>query len=175
VALIRVGDKLIDRNRIDRAIDRILDERRKGRSQQEVAEKFKIDRSFISRLENLGEVRKGGTIAVIGFPIGNKEELHQVCQEEGVDFTLLLTEKERWAYVEERSGIELVNEIMQLIRRVRTYDTVIVLGSDKRVEMIQALLDTDVVSEPIGHSPLRQDVYYEPEKLRALIRALQGR
>ncbi len=175
MALIRVGDKLIDRNRIDRAIDRILDERRKGRSQQEVAEKFKIDRSFISRLENLGEVRKGGTIAVIGFPIGNKEELHQVCQEEGVDFTLLLTEKERWAYVEERSGIELVNEIMQLIRRVRTYDTVIVLGSDKRVEMIQALLDTDVVSEPIGHSPLRQDVYYEPEKLRALIRALQGR
>jgi len=175
VALIRVGDKLIDRNRIDRAIDRILDERRRGRSQQEVAEKFKIDRSFISRLENLGEIRKGGTIAVVGFPIGNKEELYRVCQEEGVDFTLLLTEKERWAFVEERSGIELVNEIMELIRRVRAYDTVIVLGSDKRVEMIQALLGNDVVSEPIGHSPLREDVYYEPEKLRALIRALQGR
>lgn len=175
MALIRVGDKLIDRNRIDRAIDRILDERRRGRSQQEVAEKFKIDRSFISRLENLGEIRKGGTIAVVGFPIGNKEELYRVCQEEGVDFTLLLTEKERWAFVEERSGIELVNEIMELIRRVRAYDTVIVLGSDKRVEMIQALLGNDVVSEPIGHSPLREDVYYEPEKLRALIRALQGR
>lgn len=55
--LLRIGDKLINRNKIDRVVDRILHLRTQGLSQQEVAAQVGIDRSVISRLEHMGEVR----------------------------------------------------------------------------------------------------------------------
>ena len=73
--LVRIGSKLISRSRIIRRLDEILQMRVSGKSQQETAEALGVDRSFISRLEALGEVRKGGRVALIGFPIENKAEL----------------------------------------------------------------------------------------------------
>ena len=68
VDLLRIGEKLISTSRIHRTVDQILELRSQGQSQQEVAEQIGVDRTFISRLEGLGEVRKGGRVAVIGFP-----------------------------------------------------------------------------------------------------------
>ena len=110
--LIRVGDKVIDRDRIDRTIDKLLDMRRNGVSQAEAAAAVGIDRPFVSRLENLGEIRKGRRVALIGFPIGNKEDIERLAKKAGVDFVWLMNDVERWAYVEERSGIELLNDVV---------------------------------------------------------------
>jgi hypothetical protein len=66
---IRIGDKTVDADKVHRLIDEMLDMRVRGLSQQEVAEHFHIDRTFISRLENLGEIKKGGSLALIGFPV----------------------------------------------------------------------------------------------------------
>ncbi|MGI6235855.1 MAG: transcriptional regulator, partial [Christensenellales bacterium] len=128
--LIRIGDKLISLSRIESIVQEMLDLRQQGVSQAEVAKKFNTDRTFLSRLEGIGEVRKGRTIALVGFPVKNIEELKQVALQEGVDFSLIMTDRERWDFVYEKSGIELLNEVMGLIYQVRQYEVVIMLGSD---------------------------------------------
>ncbi|MEW6724284.1 MAG: helix-turn-helix transcriptional regulator [Bacillota bacterium] len=173
--LLRIGEKMISRERIHKAIDRILELRERGLSQQEVANKVKIDRTFISRLEGLGEIRKGGPIAVIGFPLANCAELEEVAQEEGVDYILLMNDEQRWGFVTERSGIELFNEVMAIIARLRDFSTIILLGSDKRVHLFEALLDAEVVSITLGESPIIGDRHFDPEELRQIIRSFKNK
>jgi transcriptional regulator len=73
VDLIRIGEKIISRRRIDQYVSRMLELRAKGLSQAEVAGRLGVDRTLVSRLESLGEVRKGKRIAVVGFPIQKKK------------------------------------------------------------------------------------------------------
>jgi len=169
----RIGEKLISISKLHSIIEKILDLRCKGLSQQEVADMLNIHRSFISRLECLGEVRKGKRIAIVGFPIKNRDELMKVVHEEGIEFSLLLTEEERWEYVEQKSGIELFNSIMGLITKIRTYDLVIIIASDKRIKVIEALLDKEVIPVEIGKSPLQEDKYVDPEMVRSIIREVK--
>lgn len=70
--LVRIGDKVIDRARLHRLIDQALDLRAGGASQQEVADRLGTDRTFVSRLETLGELRRGRRIGLVGFPVANK-------------------------------------------------------------------------------------------------------
>lgn len=171
--LIRIGDKLISLSKIETLIKEMLDLRQQGISQAEVAKKFGTDRTFLSRLEGLGEIRKGRTMALIGFPIKNIDEIKKLSYQEGIDFVLLMTDKERWDFVYEKSGIELLNEVMRLIYQVRQYDIVIMLGSDQRLRLFKALLDNEVVTIDIGKSPITQDIYVDPDNLRSIIRKLK--
>ena len=84
--LIRIGEKLINRNKIEQKIDSMLDMRVQGFSQTEVAKVYATDRAFVSRLESLGEIRKGGKVAIVAFPISNAEEILQLANKEGIDF-----------------------------------------------------------------------------------------
>lgn len=173
--LIRIGDKIVNKQKIFDAIERMLTMRQHGLSQQETANQLGIDRTVISRLETLGEIRKGGQIALVGFPIRNREEIDAVAQEEGIDFILLFTENERWQFVQEKSGVELFNEIMQIIARLRTYDIVIFIGSNMRIKLIEALLDKEIIGIQIGESPIAEDKYFNPLDLRTIIRRIKLR
>ncbi|MBS3873244.1 MAG: transcriptional regulator [Firmicutes bacterium] len=170
---IRIGDKLVSREKIMRMVDKVLERRASGLSQQEVAGDLGLDRSFISRLETLGELRKGGKISLIGFPVGNKDELTLVAEEYGVDHVYLLTEAERWALIRERSGAELLNEIMGLLGALRAFDTVILIGSDMRIKLAEALVDKQIIPIYIGASPIREDKYVDPSELRAVLAGLR--
>lgn len=172
--LIRIGEKVLSRQKLQDAIDRILEMRARGLSQQEVADRVGVDRTFVSRLEALGEVRKGRSIAIVGFPVENRAELEQVAREEGVDYTLLLTDRERWEFLEKKTGVELFNEIMSIIYAVRAHDVVILLGSDRRVSLMKGLVDKEALVVPIGTSPMTRGATVDPEKLRALIRAVKA-
>jgi len=173
---VRIGDKIVSREKINEAIDHILASRAKGMSQAEVAGEMGLDRTFISRLETLGELRKGGSMALIGFPIANCDEVRRIAAEEGVEFTLVMTDAERWSFARDRSGVDLLNDLMSLIGSVRKYDKVILIGSDKRLEIMRGLLDkeTEVATIVIGRSPMSGDVTVNPEQLRAIIRNLRG-
>lgn len=171
--LLRIGEKVIDRQRIVHTLDRILELRSQGFSQQEAAYAVGIDRTFISRLETIGEVRKGRRLALIGFPVLNGTELAQIASQEGVDYWLLLSEQERWRFVQERSGAELCNTLMDMAAGLRQYDIVILIASTKRIRLLQALLTNEVVSIPLGESPLEEDKYVNPEEIRAAIRQLR--
>jgi transcriptional regulator with XRE-family HTH domain len=173
--LIRIGDKIINKKKIHDAIDGMIVLRQQGYSQQEVANRLGIDRTVISRLETLGEVRKGGQIALVGFPISNRSELSEVAKEEGVDFVLLLTEEERWRFVDAKSGAELFNEVMRIVAQLRTYDTLIFIGSNMRIKLMEALLDKEVIGIQVGESPIAEDKYYDPTELRKIIQHLKAR
>lgn len=170
--LLRIGDKIISRQQIDRWITRILDLRGQGHSQQEVAQKLKIDRTFISRLESLGELRKGKGIAVIGFPVANGSELEALCRQYGVDWHLFLSEQERLNFVKNKSGLDLFNQVMDTLASIRNYDTVIVLGSNKRVQGMEALLDRDVIPIELGESPLTSDVMADIQRVESILKTL---
>jgi len=173
VNFLRVGDKVLDPERIHRTVDLILKLRQEGLSQQEVAERLGVDRTLVSRLEGLGEVRKGPRLAVVGFPVANGAELAEAARTEGVDFVLLMSEEERWRYVKEKSGAELINEFMALVFQLESYDAVIFLGSDMRIKMVEAILGSRLVGWEIGASPIKEDRWVNPEQLRRLIRQLR--
>lgn len=172
--VIRVGEKLVSRGKINRMIDRILSMRSAGKSQQEVANQLGIDRTFISRLEAIGEVSKGKRIALVGFPVLNKDELIEVARSEGVDYTLLLTDDERWNFLD-KSGVELFNQIMEFLFHFRECDTVIFIGSDLRVNLAESILGPDaVIGVCIGASPIKGNVYVDPERIRKLVRSVRA-
>lgn len=171
----RIGDKIISRQQIDRWITRILDLRFQGHSQQEVAQKLKVDRTFVSRLESLGELRRGEGIAVIGFPVANGKELEALCLRYGVDWSFFLSEQERLDFVKEQSGLELFNGVMDILAVIRNYSTVIVMGSNKRVQGVEALLDRDVIPVELGASPLTEDVAVNLDDFELILKTLCGK
>ncbi|MDK2820589.1 MAG: hypothetical protein PWP31_554 [Clostridia bacterium] len=170
--LIRIGDKLISLRKINLKLETIFGLRCQGFSQQEVARQVGVDRSFVSRLETLGEIRRGRRIAVIGFPVANKQEIEQLLRKEGVEFIFLLTDAERWDFVRHKSGLELLNWLMEMVAKIREYDIVIVMGSDYRIKISEALLGREVIGFTLGSSPLKEDQEINKEKLRSLVRRL---
>jgi transcriptional regulator with XRE-family HTH domain len=172
--LIRLGEKIISRDKIDRAVDEILSLRVKGISQTEVAARVGVDRTLDSRLESLGEVRKGGRLAVVGFSVLNKEEVREALEEEGVDHIFLMTEKERWDFLKDKSGLTLFDTLMDTIAMLHSFDQIIMIGSNKRIKIVEAALDKEVVGFEIGESPIQEDKYVEIEKIIELVRLIKG-
>ncbi|MBO8169755.1 MAG: helix-turn-helix domain-containing protein [Thermoanaerobacteraceae bacterium] len=170
--ILRIGDKVISQKKIERTLDRIFELRAAGLSQAETAKRLGLDRSFISRLEGIGEIRKGRRIAVIGFPIKNKKEIETVLNKQGVDFCLLFTEKERWDFINQ-NGLVIFNYVMELITRLKEYDLVVVLGSNYRIDLVSTVLGQEVVGVEIGKSPIEEDIYISPEKISRLIKSLK--
>ena len=166
--LIRVGDKVINKNKIFRMIDKILDLRNKGFSQADTAKELSLERTFISRLESIGEVHKGGRIAIVGFPVANAEEIENIALEEGVEYIFLLSEAERWSFVR-RDGLDIFNKVMQIIVNLKEFDLVIFLGSDMRIDLADTLLEGKVVGIEIGTSPITEDKYINPAMIRDMI------
>ncbi|MCY0900214.1 MAG: transcriptional regulator [Firmicutes bacterium] len=172
--LIRIGEKLISLQKINNMVEEILRARSHGFSQAEVAQQFGLDRAFVSRLETLGELRRGRSIAVIGFPVANKEAVYRICQRRGVDFAWVMTDAERRAFAESRTGVELINEIFQLAQKVRSYDTVILMASNARVRLLSALLDVRAVIPMIlGETPLNRDVTVDVNVLESIIKEVE--
>lgn len=172
--LLRIGDKVISRQKIDKAIDEIIELRTLGLSQADVGEKMNIERTFISRLEGLGEIRKGQSIAAVGFPIKNKQEVEKALKEYGVEYYLLMSEDERNEFVNQGNGKHLINYMMELINKFRGYDTVIVMASDYRNKMIKDLVDNQIIEIDIGKSPLKEDVAVNVDQLVSILKILKG-
>ncbi len=169
----RIGDKLVDRDRVVKIVDEVLSLRQSGLSQQEVAARLGTDRTLVSRLETLGEIRKGGRIAVIGIPVANKDELLAVTAEMGVDFAFILDEKERWAFLEGKTGLELFSEAAGFLEKVYGHDVVVLLGYNRPARVLEALLERQSI---IFHLPQVEgrDAYFDPAALAALLGQVKG-
>lgn len=170
----RVQDKIISWQKIERTLQKALQLRSRGFSQQEVADRLQIDRTFISRLETIGEIRKGQSIAFIGFPIANKDEIQTLLEKAGVEFIMIMSEQERLDFVNFRSGKELMNEMMDLIAQVRAYTTVILVGSDERLRLLEGILDAQIIAIEIGESPITEDKWLEPTLLQKALRSVKN-
>ncbi len=167
--IIRIGEKVLYREKLEREISKILKLRTEGLTQGEVARKLGIERTFVSRLESLGEIRKGRKIALVGFPIKNKMEILKKAREVGIDFTLILTQQERINFIKDRTKTNLFNEIISIISNLIDYDLIVFLGSDKRVEVVEKLFSIQVVGVEIGKSPITEDKYVDPETIMEIL------
>lgn len=168
----RIGEKLISLDKIDGIIRRIIKMRSEGQSQQEVANKLKLDRTFISRLENIGSVRRGGRIGLLSFPVSNKDELLALADRYGIEHHLILSNQERWKLVEQNSGMIFFNQVMSLIERFRQCDTVLVFCSAKWNDLAEVLLDNQVLAREIAPTPVRGDVYVDPAEVEKILKNL---
>ncbi len=162
----RIGDKLISLDRAVRMAERALELREKGYSQQEAANRLQLDRSFVSRLESIGEIRKGRRVAVIGFPLANTGELTAVCQERGLDFIFLMNNRERWEMVSDATALDFFNRMLELLARLREFDTLVMITSEKWHQLAEALLDIQVVHIKLGPTPISEDRAVEAAILR---------
>jgi len=174
VQFIRIGEKIISKEKLNREINKILELRTKGATQEGVARKLGIERTFVSRLESLGEIRRGRKIALIGFPIKNKEELIHLAEEWGIEYVLLLTQKERFEFIEKKSKSELFNEVLEIIVNLADFDLIIFMGSDMRVPIVEKIFSVQVVGIIIGHSPIKESKYVNPEKIIEIIKQVKN-
>ncbi|MGE4589647.1 MAG: transcriptional regulator [Acidaminococcaceae bacterium] len=170
---IRIGDKLINRNKIHKQIDAMLDLRMQGFSQQEVAKAYATDRAFVSRVESLGEIRKGGRVALVAFPISNKTEILTLAAQEGIEFSIVFNDKERWAFLRDKNGVQLFNEIMTIIAKLRESDIVIVAASNMRINLAEAIIDKHVIGITMGESPIEEDKYLEPQIIKNIMQKIK--
>ncbi|MFW5991881.1 MAG: helix-turn-helix domain-containing protein [Halanaerobiaceae bacterium] len=170
----RIGNKIINNKKINKIIEKVISLREKGYSQTQVASEVGIERSFISRLESIGEIRKGKKIALIGFPIKNKDQLKELARQYGLDYVFLMSENERWNFIENKSGLELFNRIMEIIVKLKEFDLIIFLGSDMRLDLIEKLVEGQIVGIELGSSPITEDKYVEPEKIERIIKTFHS-
>jgi len=162
----RIGEKLVSLNKVMRQVEKTLEMREKSHSQQEIATRLNLDRSFISRLESIGEIRKGRRVAVIGFPLANSSELTAVCRAFGLDFSMLLNDQERWALVQDKQALDFFNKMLEIVTRLREYDTLIMITSEKWFHLAEALLDLQIIFISLGPTPISEDRTIEPQHLR---------
>ena len=170
---IRIGDKLINRNKIHKQIDAMLDLRMQGFSQQEVAKAYATDRAVGSRVESLGEIRKGGRVALVAFPLSNKEEILTLAAQEGIEFSVVFNDKERWAFLRDKNGVQLFNEVMSIIAKLRESDVVIVAASNMRINLAEAIIDKHVIGITMGESPIEEDKYLEPQLIKDIMQKIK--
>jgi len=165
----RIGNKIINNKQIEKIIEKVIAMRERGYSQSRVAQEIGVERSFISRLESIGEIRKGKKIALVGFPIKNKEEIVELGYKYGLDYILLMTEKERWSFIENKSGLDLFNQLIEIIVKLKEFDLVIFLGSDMRLDLIDKLIDGNIIGVELGESPIKEDKYVDMAKIEDII------
>jgi transcriptional regulator with XRE-family HTH domain len=170
--MIRIGEKIISMRKIRDGIQKILKLRSSGLSQQEVANLLHLDRTFISRLESIGEIRKGKKIAVFGFPLQNKEEIKKISEDYGVDFVWLMNEEERWNLVRDRSALDFFNQVMELIAELQSHDVVIIIGSRRWLKIAEALLTGEIIFLELGKSPIKGDRLLNPNTFKEIMDTL---
>lgn len=167
----RIGDKVISRDKIGDEVEAILIDRESGATQHDAAAAHGVDRSFVSWLENLGEVRRGPRVALIAFPVSNVAEVRRACDAHGVELALVLSQSEREGMSSGRAD-EMFNFVLDTLADLKDFDVVIILASTKRTGSIEKILGREVIARTLGPSPLRHDVAVDIDELTDLLDAV---
>ena len=166
--LYRIGDKVVSEGKLHDAIAAILEDREAGATQDDVAKSYGVQRSFVSFLESLGEVRKGSRIALVGFPVANADEVKALAQRHALDFVLVLSQEERES-IESGEVTTVFNTLLDTIATLCDYDTLVLMASDWRIKTMERILGTEVVGIPLGPSPLREAVTVDIAQLDEIL------
>lgn len=169
----RIGDKVVSRDKLVDEITAILADREAGATQEQTAKRHNVQRSFVSFLETLGEVRRGARVALIGFPIANCGEVQALAERHALDFVLVFSQAEREG-IESESATEVFNSLLDTLATLRDYDVLVMLASDLRIKTIEKILGREVVGLPLGQSPLREDIIVDIEQLDAVLEGVMA-
>ncbi len=162
--LYRIGEKVVSRDKLLAAIESILEEREAGATQEQAARRAHVQRSFVSFLETLGEVRRGPRVALVGFPVANRDEVRALAERHAVDFVLVVSQSDRES-IEAGSSADVFNQVLETLAALRDFDTLILLASDMRIATMEKILGAEVIGIPLGHTPLRADQHVDIDEL----------
>jgi hypothetical protein len=171
--LFRIGDKVVSRDKLLDAIDAILEDRESGATQEEAARHAGVQRSFVSFVETLGEVRRGPRVALVAFPVANVGEVRSLAERYALDFVLVVSQSDRES-IETGDATEVFNQLLETLAALREFDTVVLVASDWRVATIERILGTEIVGISLGHSPLREDVEVDLDELDRVLAAVMS-
>lgn len=167
----RISDKVVSKEKLVDAIDAVLADRERGATQQEAADAHGLERTVISRLETLGEVRRGKRVALVAFPVSNGDAVRAIAEQHGVEFVLVMSQAEREG-LEAGAADRVFNLVLDTLAELTAYDTVVVMASDWRVGTIERILGREVIAVRLGTSPLRHDVEVDTVQLGAMLAAI---
>jgi hypothetical protein len=160
----RIGDKIVSREKLVEQITGILRDRERGATQADTAKSHGVERSFVSWLETLGEVRRGRRVGLVAFPVANGDEVRALAQAHGVEFLLVMSQSERES-LEGSPGDQVFNRVLDTLATLKDFDVLVLLASDWRVGTIEKILGREVVAVTLGPSPLRHDVVVDLDEL----------
>ena len=169
--LFRIGDKVVSREKLFEALEAILEARESGATQEEAARQAGVQRSFVSFLESIGELRRGPRVALVAFPVANGPEVRKLAESYSLDFVLILSQAERES-IESGEATGIFNQLLETLAVLRDFDTVIVVASDWRVATVEKILGAEVVGIPLGHSPIREDIAVDLAELEHVLSAV---
>lgn len=169
----RIGDKVVSWERLLEAVGAILEDRQAGATQEEAARHAHVQRSFVSFLETLGEVRRGPKVALVAFPVANGEAIHAVADRHAVDLTIVVSQAEREG-IEHGDASSVFNRLLDTLAALRDFDTVVLLASDQRIATIEKILGAEIVGMRLGQSPIREDATVDLDELDRLLEAVMA-
>jgi hypothetical protein len=168
VRFYRIGDKVVSRQKVFDLVSEVLEARESGATQEEAARANDVQRTFVSFLESVGEIRRGKRVAIVGFPVANCDEVRAVADRHGVEFCLLFSQAEREG-LEAEPADRMFNLVLETLAKLRDFDVVLLLASDRRVPAAERILGNEVIPISLGPSPLRRDVVVDVTELDALL------
>jgi hypothetical protein len=167
----RIGDKVVSRDKLIDQVDAILVDREGGATQQGAAAAHGVDRSFVSWLETLGELRRGKRVAFIAFPVANVAEVKRACDEHGVELSVVVSQAVREG-MEAGPADRMFNLVLDTLADLKGFDVVVIMASTKRTGAIERILGSEVIARELGPSPLRHDVEVDIAELNDLLDAV---
>lgn len=171
--LYRIGGKVVSGEKLSRVLDEILELRVSGATQEEAAVSGGVPRTFVSYLEKLGSVRKGAKIALIAFPVSNREATLALAEKYGIELALVFSQSER-EHVGDGSAASLFNSMIDTLAELKNFDTAVVAASDYRIGTFHDVLDCEVVGLELGPTPIKEDVEIDLDELEAIFKALMA-
>jgi hypothetical protein len=168
VRFYRIGDKVVSREKLFDMVSDILEAREGGATQEETARAHGVQRTFVSFLESLGEVRRGKRVALIGFPVANGDEVRALCDRYAVEMCLVLSQEQREGF-EAGPADRMFNLVLETLAQLAGFDVIIILASDRRTGPVEKILGREVVAVSLGPSPLRHDVAVDVAELEGLL------
>lgn len=153
---VKIGNKIISLERARSLIERIFHLRQSGSTQQEVASLLGVERSFISHLEGLGEIRRSKQIALLGCGIRNASEIQEMGRDLGLDYIQLFGSKAS------------VEELLGALAWVQGADFIVFIGQDSEIALFEKVINKKILGIPTsGDSRL-----VDTEKLREILKDL---
>jgi hypothetical protein len=68
--------------------------------------------------------------------------------------------------VQDKQALDFFNTIFELVTRLRQFDTLVMITSDKWYNLAEALLDLQIMHLDLGPTPIDDDRTVDPEHLR---------
>lgn len=147
---IKIGDKIISIERARGLIEKIFELRSGGSTQEEVAGMLGLERSFISRLEGIGEIRRTKEIGLIGSGVRQAGKVEAQAKALGIEF-IYLTDHAKTS----------LPEVLSVLNQAKELDYVVFLGSEEQRALIEKILDKKVVGIPLEKELALEEILKE--------------